>query len=196
MSTASIVVRLDRELTPKGFSRKKLTWNREQGPLVEVIDIQTSKGGDAVTMNVGVLSRPIYFACWGRDAEPFIEEPFCTVRARVGQLLDNKDRWWDAGGAGVADDLVSCLGTQILPFLERMRSSEAMLDWLATTGIPSPKSPLPSICFAVLQSQLGDIGAACAVLADLERKALGAWKARAHEVAVRIGCASDVEAKS
>jgi len=189
MSTASIIARLDRELVPKGFNRKKATWNREQGPLVEVIDIQTNKGGDAVTMNVGVLSRPTYFACWGRDAKSFIEEPFCTVRARVGQLLDNKDRWWGVSSVMGAEEMIGCLGAQVLPFLERMRSLDAMRDWLASTGIPSLKSPLSSICFAVLQSQLGDIDAACAVLAELERNALGAWRDRAHEVAVRIGCA-------
>lgn len=188
MSAVSIIAGLDRELVPKGFIRKKATWNREQGPLVEVIDIQTSKSGDTVTMNVGVLSRPIYLACWGRDAEPFVEEPFCTVRARVGQLLGNKDRWWGVSNAGATEEMVNCLRAQILPFLERMRSLEAMRDWLASTGAPSPKIPLPSICFAVLQSQLGDIDAACAVLAELERKALGAWKARAREVAARIGC--------
>lgn len=190
MSAASLVARFDRELAPKGFTRKNATWNREQDSMVDVIDIQVSKSGDTVTMNAGVLSRQIYFTCWGRDAEPFIEEPFCTVRARVGQLLDNKDRWWDVSGASVADEMVGCLEVQILPFLERIRSLEGMRDWLASTGAPSPKSPLPSICFAVLQSQLGDIGSACAALAELERKALGAWKARAHEVAARIGCAS------
>ncbi len=188
MSAVSIITRIDRELTPIGFRRKKATWNREHGLLVEVIDIQVSKGGDSVTMNVGVLSRPTYFGCWGRDAEAFIEEPFCTVRARVGQLLDNKDRWWDVGNSGTGEELVDSLAAQVLPFLERMHSLEAMRDWLASTGMPSPKSPLPSICFAVLQSQLGDIDAACAVLAELENKSLGAWKARAQEVAARIGC--------
>lgn len=190
MSAASIIARVDHELTPKGFRRKKATWNRERGPLVQVIDIQSRKGGDAVTMNAGVLSRPIYFSCWGHDAEAFIEEPFCTIRTRVGQLLDNKDRWWDVSSAGVAEEMVGCLETQILPFLERMGSFAAMRDWLASAGIPSPKSPLPSICFAVLQSQLGDIDTACSVLTELEAKALGVWKARAKEVAVRIGCTS------
>ena len=44
MSVTTIVARLDRELAPKGFRRKKATWNREQGPLVEVIDIQMGGG--------------------------------------------------------------------------------------------------------------------------------------------------------
>lgn len=188
MSTASIIARLDRELTPRGFSRKKATWNREHDSLVDVIDIQVSKSGDTVTMNAGVLSRPIYFACWGRESKPSVEEPSCTVRARVGQLLDNKDRWWDVGSVRAADEMVECLGTRILPFLDRMQSFEAMRDWLASMGLPSPKWPVPSIYFAVLQSQLGDMKGACNTLTELEAKALGAWKAGAKEVAMRIGC--------
>lgn len=188
MSTASIIAQLDRELAPKGFSRKKITWNREHDSLVDVIDIQVSKSGDTVTMNAGVLSRPIYFACWGREPKPFVEEPLCTVRARVGQLLDNKDRWWDVGSESAAAEMVECLGTRILPFLDRMQSFEAMRDWLASMGLPSPKWPVPSINFAILQSQLGDVEGACNTLTELEAKALGAWKAGAKEVATRIGC--------
>jgi hypothetical protein len=156
--------------------------------MVEVIELQLGKAGDTLTINVGVLSRPVYFACWGRDAEPFVEEPFCTVRARVGQLLDNKDYWWDLGREDMADELVDCLHAKIFPFLERMGSLREMRDWLASTGIPSTKKPLPSICFAVLQAQLDEIEAACALLASLERNALGAWRTRAREVALRIGC--------
>ena len=188
MSAASIVARLDRELIPKGFLRKQATWNREQDSWVEVIDIQVSKSGDSVTVNAGVLSQSIYAACWGRDADSFVEEPFCTVRARVGQLLDSKDRWWDIRDEHAADEVVDCLDAAILPFVERMRSLLAMRDWLASTGMPSVRSPLPSICFAVLQSRVGDIDDACRVLAELERKALGAWRTRAREVAARIGC--------
>lgn len=188
MSTSSIIARLDSELAPMGFNRKKVTWNREHDSLVDVIDIQVSKSGDTVTMNAGVLSRPVYFACWGRESKPFVEEPSCTVRARVGQLLDNKDRWWDVGRESTADELVTCLGACILPFLDRMQSLKEMRDWLASTGLPSPKWFLPSICFAVLQSQLGDIDGACTTLTELEDKSKGAWKADVQEVAARIGC--------
>lgn len=190
MSVSLIISRLDRELIPIGFSRRASIWNRVHDSLVEVIDIQISKNGDTVTMNAGVLSRPVYAACWGRDAEQFVEEPFCTVRARVGQLLDKKDRWWHIRSASAAEEMADCVRAHILPFLERMRSLEEMRDWLASAGAPSPKAPLPSICFAVLQSRLGDIGGGCMTLANLESKALGAWKARAKEVAVRIGCES------
>lgn len=190
MTIALILARLDRELATSGFVRKKSTWNREHGPLVEVIDVQTSKASDAVTMDVGVLDRGVYFACWGRDADLFVEEPFCTVRARIGQLLDNKDRWWNIGSARVADEMAGCLREQALPFLWRMQSLKEMRDWLALAGAPSPKIPLPTICFAVLLSRLGDRNRACAILAELGTKALGAWKGRSKEVSVRIGCGS------
>jgi len=188
--TSSIIGRIDRELAPRGFSRKKVTWNREHDLLVDVIDIQVSKSGDTVTMNAGVLSRPNYFACWGRESEAFVEAPSCTVHARVGQLLDNKDRWWDIGSESAADEMVECLGARILPFLDRLQSLEAMRDWLASTGLPSPKWLVPSICFAVLQSQLGDMEGACNTLTELESKTRDDWKAGVKEVAARIGCAS------
>ena len=188
MTTALIIARLDRELATKGFAREKATWNRQHGTLVEVIDVQSSKAGDTVTINVGVLERGVYLACWGREAGLFVEEPFCTVRARIGQLLDNKDRWWDIGSPSAADEMADCLIEHALPFLARMQSLEEMRDWLASAGAPSPKTPLSSICFAVLLSKLGDVDRACATLVELESKALGAWKARAKEVSVRIGC--------
>lgn len=191
MSVTKIVARLDRELVPKGFHRKKRTWNRERDSLVEVVDIQVSKSGDRVTLNAGVLSRPVFFACWGHEAEPFIQEPECTVRARIGSLMDDDlDRWWDLGRAESADEMADCIGTRILPFVERMRSLEAMRDWLSPTGRSRPKYPLTTICYAVVQSQLGDTRGACTTLAELESKALGGWSVRAQEVAVRIGCAS------
>ena len=188
MSTASIIARLDSELEPKGFMRRKATWNREHSSLVEVIDIQISKGGDTVTLNAGVLSRPIHFICWGREAEAFVEEPFCTVRARVGQLMDDKDRWWAINGTRTPDEMAECLVACVLPFLDRMHSFKGMRDWLASGGAPSPKNPFQSICFAVLLSRLGNVDGGCKTLAVLEDKALGAWKARAREVATRIGC--------
>lgn len=188
MSTNSIVVRLDRGLVPQGFRRSGTTWNRDHGPLVDVVDIQTSGSRDTVTLNAGVLSRPIYMICWGQELGGFIEEPHCTVRARVGQLLDNRDRWWPVSDPRSEDELAESVSSLLLPFIDRMQTYEGMLAWLASTGTPSEKMALPSICFAALQSSLGDQAGACQTLSLIETKALGGWKVRAREVAARIGC--------
>jgi Domain of unknown function (DUF4304) len=188
MSTKAIIACLDEELVPAGFVRQGTTWNRQYDKLIEVVDVQRSKAGDTVTLNVGVLERDVYYMCWGHEPEPFVEEPFCTVRARIGQLLGGKDQWWNVKDASVAEEMAACVTRQAVPFLVRMHSLEEMSNWLAAAGAPSKGAPLPSVCFAVLQSLLGHTPQACLALADVQSRALGAWKARVKEVSVRIGC--------
>jgi hypothetical protein len=190
MSTALIISRCERELSPLGFIRKKSTWNRAIGALVEVVDIQLSKTGDSVTMNAGVLSRRIYSECWGRSANQFVDEAECTVRARIGQLIDGKDRWWSIDNLKASEEVVECIELYVIPFFARMKLPEEMCDWLVSTGAASSKYPPPTIYLALLQAELGNIDAACTTLVELERRALGAWKGSAQDIARRIGCGS------
>jgi len=189
MMLTAITSHLDHELIPIGFRRKKATWNRESQGIVEVIDIQISKSGDRVTMNAGVLPRPVYAMCWGYKAKPFVLEPECVVRARVGRLIDNMDRWFRVDDPTTADQLAGFLVPHVLPYLVRIRSLEGMRDQLASEGVLQGKYPLPAIYFAVLQYSLGDISGACQVLSGLE-STTPSWNTRVREVAARIGCTS------
>ena len=189
MNTSSILKLLDLELIPKGFRRKRYTWNRDHGSLVDVIDVQVSSSFDAVTINVGVLSRSVYFSCWGEESKLFVQEPDCTVRARIGDLLEeNVDRWWDIGSEGTAEEMVELIKDRISPFLDRMRSFDSLLEWLASKGIPNSRRPVETVYFALLHVERGDTSVACSVLAELSDKALGAWKQRAKVLGLRIGC--------
>ena len=96
MSTKTVVMRLDELLTPLGFEWQKRTWNRRSGSLIDVIDVQVSKAGDAMTVNAGVMDPVVRLKCWGTDPPGFVEEPQCTVRVRVGQLIGTKDVWWSS----------------------------------------------------------------------------------------------------
>jgi len=188
MSKKEIIARMDCELVPVGFTRQKDTWNRGYGQLVEVIDIQGSKAGGMVTLNVGILDRDVYAICWDRDPEPFVEETVCTVRSRIGQMFDNKDLWWCVEDMNAADEIIVCLRERALPFLARMHSLEEMCSWLVSSGAISKTYPPPLIYFAVLQHRLGNGGKACSTLVDLQSKALGAWRKRAKEVSSLLGC--------
>lgn len=189
MNITSILNRLDRTLVKLGFKRRNATWNRERGHFTDVLDVQVSKAASTVTINVGVMERGVYAQCWGREAEPFVEEPFCTVRARIGELIDGRDKWWDIhDDAKCAEEMVSCAKEYALPFLERMHSLQEMANWLVTTGAPSPKSPLPAISLAVIRHALGDHAEACSILSGLGANVRGAWRARVKEVSERIGC--------
>jgi hypothetical protein len=188
MSTKPVIAHLDELLKPLGFARHKATWNRRSGSFVDVIDVQTSKAGDTMTINAGVLHPEVHKKCWATELPVVIEEPSCTVRVRVGQLLDGKDLWWRLGDAGILDDVAAKATANVLPFLERMHSPGAMEQFLTDAKVTKQKYPLPVICLAILKSERGDRTGACVLLTELGEKSVGAWRTRIGEVAGRLRC--------
>ena len=188
MGTTNVALKgLDELLLPLGFRRQKQTWNRRSGPLVDVIDVQTRKAGDTMTVNVGVLDAEIYSQCWGEDPPSFVQEPQCTVRARLGQLLNGRDVWWPVGSPEVRRTVAS----SAVPFLERMHAPGGMEEFLISSAAIKVKHPHPPpvIYLALLMNRRGDRPGACALLGELQKRTLGTWRASVGEVAMRLGCA-------
>jgi hypothetical protein len=188
MSTKPVIARMDELLKPLGFARHKATWNRKSDSFVDVIDVQTSKAGDTITINAGVFHPDVHRKCWATEPAAVVEEPSCIVRARVGQLLNGKDLWWRLDDARILDDVVEKLNAHVLPFLERMHSLEAMEQFLTNAQVTKQKHPLPIIYLAILMSEQGNRTGACALLTELGEKSVGAWRTRIGEVARRLGC--------
>ena len=94
MTAFTVIAELDELLKPLRFTRKKMVWNRLVGRVVDVVDIQISKAGDTITVNTGVLDRDVHAKLWNEQPPSFVQEPSCTVRARVGELINGHDRWW------------------------------------------------------------------------------------------------------
>ncbi|MBN5141405.1 DUF4304 domain-containing protein [Stenotrophomonas maltophilia] len=188
MTIKTLVARIDQLLGPLGFERKGALWNRRRGSVVEVIDVQVSKGRDTATINAGVLQVDAFEKAWGRRLEGFVEEPFCIVRARVGEIVGVHDLWWPLNDGQIPEKVAATLETHVLPFLERSRTQEAMEAYLeAEHG----RYPLPKIYLAILKHQVGDVKSACAILRGLHEKVKGGWGSRSVEVAQRLGCAID-----
>jgi hypothetical protein len=156
------------------------------GSLIDVIDVQVSKAGDRLTVNVGVLDPSIYRQCWASDVPSFAEEPQCTVRARLGQLMQDKGAWWPIERADVLD----AVAVHASAFWERMHTPGTMEDFLAASSTVKARYPYPPpvIYLALLINKRGDRASACALLEDLRQKTLGAWRTRVREVAERLGC--------
>jgi hypothetical protein len=86
---------MDTELRPAGFARRKAVWNHRHDALIDVVDLQVSKGGEDVTLNCGVLDPVVHLKAWSSEVPQFVQEPDCTVRARIGELLPERlDVWW------------------------------------------------------------------------------------------------------
>ncbi len=189
MSEKAVVSKLDDLLKPLGFARQKTVWNRRSGYVVEVIDVQVSKAGDTATVNAGVLDTDAHVKLWGSEPPAFVEEPTCTVRARVGELIEGKDLWWQLSDDQVTNKVSKAITDHVLPFVNRMRSRQDMVQWLADTQVVKKKYPPPIINLAILQNLLGNSSEGCTLLAEMRKKAIGAWRAKAVEVAERLGCA-------
>lgn len=188
MNAKSVIVRLDEVLKPLGFERQKETWNRKFGSFVDVVDVQTSKAGDTITVNAGVVHPDVHAKCWGDSLPKFIEEPSCTVRARIGQLIGEKDLWWKLDAADVANDVADKVSTRVLPFLEQMHSIDEMERFLTKAQVVKQKYPPPIIYLAILKHEQGDTNAACTLLGDLKKKTVGAWQDRIGQIAERLSC--------
>ena len=187
MSTSSIKKHMDRVLAPLGFARKGLLWNRTSDSLVEVIDLQVSKAGDSVTVNAGVFDPDLYAQVWGTPWQAaMVEEPRCAVRNRIGMLAGDRDQWWSVDDPEAANRIGEALTRYVLPFLLDSRSPMVMERTLEKM---SPRYPLPRLHLAVLKHRRGDVQGACAVLLELQERALGGWRDKAADLAIRLGCA-------
>lgn len=188
MSAKLVIARMDEILRPLGFTRRKTTWNRRIDSFVDVVDAQTSKAGDKMTINAGVLLPEVHWKYWATELPAIVEEPECIVRARVGQLLDGKDLWWRLNDPGILDDVVEKLTVHVLPFVKRMHSLRAMEESLTNAQVMKQRYPPPVIYLAIIKSEQGDRVGACALLTELSKKSVGAWRTRIGEVAGRLGC--------
>ena len=188
MNAKNVTARLDELLKPLGFERQKTTWNRKSDYFVDVMDLQISKTEDMITVNAGVLHPDVYTKCWGDDFPKSIEEPSCTVRARIGQLIDGRDLWWQLNTNDVADEIADKVSKHVLPFLEQMHSADAMERFLTKAQVVKQKYPPPIIYLAILKHEQGDIDAAFSLLDDLKKKTVGAWQGKIGQIADKLSC--------
>jgi Domain of unknown function (DUF4304) len=178
---------IDASLRPKGFTQRKAAWNRSDRQLVDVIDLQVSKDSEAVTLNCGVFDPAVHSATWAKDRPKFVGESECTVRARIGALLGERDLWWPLDDpAQTASELASLVRTTVLPFLEEMHDSAEFDAFLARTVEGKRYPDMASQVYrAVRMHERGDDAAARALLREVAESP-SAWHERAIEVASRL----------
>jgi hypothetical protein len=182
------LARADAILLSLGFTRKATCWNRRRGSLVDVLDVQASKSGDAVAINVGVLSRSVYEVVWNREPPHHVQEPECTVSTRVGMLMGSRDKWWKLDDPDTANSIASTIESYAVPFFAAIDGAAAMKDWLERGCIENKPYPLPIMNLAVLRAELGERAHACATLERLEQRNTGAWSPRIKALKSRLNC--------
>lgn len=113
-------------LKPAGFMRRRNAWRRDADGLVDIVNLQLSKSLDSVWVNLGVIEPDAYRYSWGRQLEATFDEASCTVRERLGVLIDGLDHSWPAGDPVSAETIAGQLRSVGLPWLEGMHSLGAI----------------------------------------------------------------------
>ena len=172
-------------LQPLSFRQRNFTWNRVSGDFVDVVDVQWSsldtQEGYSFTVNVGVVWPPAFEVMWQKPLSVFVDTASCTVRARIGQLIDGKDVWWESSSLSDdemlrdARDKLAAFG---LPFIERMHSMPQMEEFLGRRE-RDLRYPPEAIALSMIRKRLGHPDAARRVLtAAVTRGPVSAWTAR------------------
>lgn len=186
--TGGVASRVDRLLAPLGFERREAAWNRKRNGMIDVVSMQVDGVIEKLTVEAGVLHPATYVKCWGTDVPKFVDAPECTVRARVGDLIDKHDLWWALDQPGVAEDVAEKVSRYLLPYLDRHQSAEAIEESLAASGPVRHLRPPETVYLAILKWERRDVSGACALLSAFRKKAIGDWKPSASQLMERLGC--------
>lgn len=78
------------------------------------------------TINLGVYVPEV--ALWPPSKDGWVGDYDCPIRERIGTLLPaSTDVWWPVGSVDAADVVIDALTTQVLPWLDRLNSVDAIL---------------------------------------------------------------------
>lgn len=109
-SLTSIAEAFAPTLRERGFKRRSTTWNRRIGDFTDVVNLQLSKSLDRVWVNVGVAEAHAFVSSWGRALPGFVPEGECTVRTRLGNLIDGHDSAWMIQDPAAPSDIAESSG--------------------------------------------------------------------------------------
>jgi hypothetical protein len=192
-------------LRAEGFTRRHRTWNRAKGDFTQVVNIQASmwnygeKG--SFTLNLGVFSPEVWTIAEEIPLPQFVKEEQCTVRSRVGLLMEGQyDLWWDVDGAtdlvSVGSDVTSKLSEFGLPFLRAHSSLETMSEWYAAKLAGHALIWTESTYAAVIMALMGDVGGCNQLLSAQIARMMklgvqGQWRHTLDRIATRFGITLD-----
>lgn len=143
-----VKARLTPVLAAQDFKRKRYVYERKQGDVSWIVEVQRSQWSDAsvldFTMNCGVYISGVVstFALRPEPKNPKIID--CCVGSRLGMLRpERKDKWWrvtaeDADQAfddRVGEEVCAEVGSIVLPFLRLFPSQTAVAEFLS--DVPS-----------------------------------------------------------
>lgn len=126
-------------LKQEGFRRARNRFARWGDDAWQIIDFQASQWGSrdgvSFTINLGVAVEGLpKRSSWDEKRPP--SEAAAHLRARIGELIDGRDHWWDFDDTTDENALAEALMGEIrevgFPWLEARRGLDRLLSLIAT----------------------------------------------------------------
>jgi hypothetical protein len=204
---AEAVDRIQAELVPflkgRGFRRRGRTFNAATPDgLTWVVNLQMGASDPPgttyfpglrenlhglVTINLGVYVPEVARHHGGGEAKSWVHDYHCCIRARLGEVSDEKtDLWWPAEISAAAD-VAHRLAHFGVPFLERFSTRDRILEELI--GKPNNRyATVPRIVSAILLVVRGEADAARELLFEQAREVHNPrHPAYVRDLATRLG---------
>lgn len=178
------------------FKKRNLSWNRNRGEFIDVINVQKSRWNEPdderFTINIGVVVPEFEEIIWDKPYKEFAKVPDGVFQFRSGNITQEGfpgwntqdptyEIWWDlrtdedVEKAGV--EVRANIENKLLPFLDSMDDFRKLHDVLDKTG-KKKDYPLPKINFALLKNSIGEKEGSIAILKDLIAKDEGTEHAK------------------
>lgn len=179
MKKKQLISKIDEILENHQFYKNGSVWNRNCTEFVDVIDLQISKSKDTFTINAGVAAKFVIHACWGIDGSDVVEEPACTVRTRLGELLHGRDVWWSLTDNDGVEEVLAGIQDTAIPFLQLNHSIDHMIETLENDPA-SRRYPPGVIYLALLHHRKGESDRCREIFKSM--KLTGSWSQKASDI--------------
>ncbi len=171
--------KIDNVLEKYQFYRQELVWNRDYIDFVDVVDLQINNSKNMFTINVGVADKFVTHACWGLNDTNMTEEPSCTVRARLGELLYGRDVWWSLSNSQDIEKALSGIHDVAIPFFQINHDIDYMIESLESN--PATRRYPPGVIYlALLHCRKGESDRCKEMFKSM--KLTGAWSKKAYDI--------------
>jgi hypothetical protein len=180
-----------------GFKKSQLQWNRIRGDFVDVVSVQeatySTDESIAITINLGVFVPSFFAAIWTKPHKGFVKDADCTIRIRLGDLIQRKlygdalDQWWTLTDrvslVAVGNEVSSAIEEFALPFLDSIDDYDAIATHLGRLTGSASKTPIHFLnrCLAEWKS-----GNKTEAFAQLDHVSAKAWLPKVQAIKTLI----------
>jgi hypothetical protein len=128
---------------PLGYKKRGNNFRYYERDFGKIVNFQKSSFGDKdnihFTINIGLYLRDFQFYLMGKYSSDKFCESHCAVRRRIGELITNRDTWFDLNAeadiAKIYKEVDSAFVKFVLPYLDTINSKEDILRLMKNSSL-------------------------------------------------------------